>query len=70
MKPKLKKIVDTLNESESVELLEYVSEKVRGFNHGRGGPSIDFDRDPTESLEILFKALNGVLGRSDKVSGR
>ena len=59
MKPQLKKIVDTLNESDTIELLEYVSERVRTFNRKDGKPSIDLSQDPEENLRVFLGALSG-----------
>lgn len=66
MNPKLKKIVDSLNESESVELLEYVSDHVRKFNREKGEPSIDFSRSPEDNIRIFLDALQGLGKKSDE----
>lgn len=62
MKLKLKKIVDSLNETESLELLEYASERVRNFNRAKGAPAIDFDgKTPEEALNVFMGSIQAIL---------
>jgi len=62
MNPKLKKLIDSLNEIQSLELLEYVSDRVRSFNRSKGAPAIDLDgKTPEEALNTFVTSLQAIL---------
>lgn len=57
MNSNLKNLIDQLDESETLEVLEYSSERLKSFN-SKNGPVVDFSKDPKELAKAFMDAIS------------